>query len=49
MAQVTTGVALFTVRVVVPVAVVKSTASVGVNVTLSVWLPAVSTAPAAGA
>src|ERR1700691_2431538 len=35
-----------TVRVVVPVAVVKSTASVGVNVTVSTWAPPPSTVAA---
>jgi hypothetical protein len=43
-----TGVARFTVREVEPVTVLKSVASVGANVTLKLWVPAVSAVPATG-
>ena len=50
-AQVRTGVVrgTLTTRVVEAVAAVYSVVSVGVNVTPSVWVPAVRTVPAAGA
>ena len=50
-AQVRTGVVrgTLTTSVVEAVAVVYRVASVGVKVTPSVWVPAVSTVPAAGA
>ena len=47
-AQTIVGVAGFTVSVTFAVAVAKSVASVGENVTESVWLPPDSRAPAAG-
>src|SRR5690349_14093599 len=46
--HVITGVAFVTVIDTLLVAVVYATASVGVNVTDSVWVPAPSTVPAAG-
>ena len=46
--QLIVGVALLTVSATLPVAVLKSVVSVGVNVTDSVWLPAPRVVPAAG-